>query len=444
MSPRSGSSRLTLGAILAILGLALLSRPAQAFQACRFDLPTQSVCFTLNGPFPPPPAAPTYIEIVLAGIGPGFDVVDGVGYPGWCDDDQVSATPGQQYCDIPTILRNSTGTLPVYLQAIPWDKINYLLNHKGSATPPEIQDAIWQFTNGTACPSNGCNALVDDANANGNGFVPGSGDIVAIILDNGPNPTVQPSFFELTCNGCPPCVNPDLGLGAAGDCTVLELGTGHVDITGPAGGLIGDVCIAPGGKLSITGSEYVTGAIRLGAGATYSKSGSGTTGPVLTNQNLSAEINAAQAAASAAATLSCTQTFTSLNNNLTIVGNGGLNVICVTDIILNGKTVTLFGGPSDLFVFKVTGRFVLNGGGKILASGVPASNVLYDVIGTGQDVAFTGGGGGISCCNSKVDGTLLATQRKISLSPGLVNGEVISGRDISIVSGSSVRCPVCQ
>jgi hypothetical protein len=42
-----------------------------------------------------------------------------------------------------------------------------------------------------------------------------------------------------------------------------------------------------------------------------------------------------------------------------------------------------------------------------------------------------------------VDGTLLAPYRKIALSPGLVNGEIISGQNISIVSGSSVRCPAC-
>jgi hypothetical protein len=42
---------------------------------------------------------------------------------------------------------------------------------------------------------------------------------------------------------------------------------------------------------------------------------------------------------------------------------------------------------------------------------------------------------------AKLDGTLLAPFRNIALSPGLVNGEIIGGQDISIVSGSSVRCP---
>ena len=40
-----------------------------------------------------------------------------------------------------------------------------------------------------------------------------------------------------------------------------------------------------------------------------------------------------------------------------------------------------------------------------------------------------------------VDGTILAPLRKIKLSPGLVNGAVISAKEISIVSGASVRCP---
>src|SRR2546425_7376069 len=53
--------------------------------------------------------------------------------------------------------------------------------------------------------------------------------------------------------------------------------------------LFRSVCIGPNGKLSITGSEFVTGEVRLAAGATFSKSGSGTVGGVETNQDLSAE-----------------------------------------------------------------------------------------------------------------------------------------------------------
>jgi hypothetical protein len=242
---------------------------------------------------------------------------------------------------------------------------------------------------------------------------------------------------------CPACVDPGLGLGAAAGCTVLELGPSSVSITGPAGGLLGDVCIAANGHLSMSGSEYITGDIRLGPGATFSNSSSGSIGQVFTNVDLSAEINAAYAAAASASARPCTQSYASLTNNQTITGNGGMNVVCCNDVVLNGKIVTLSGGASDFFILNVTGRFVLTGGGKILASGVPASHVLYNIRGTGADVAFSGGGGGINCCNARVDGTLLAPSRRIALSPGLVNGEVISALNISIVSGSGVHCPSC-
>ena len=97
------------------------------------------------------------------------------------------------------------------------------------------------------------------------------------------------------------------------------------------------------------------------------------------------------------------------------------------------------------FIINVRGRFVLTGGGQgsqlRVAGGVLPSDVLYNIIGAGSDVAFSGGGGGVGCCKAIVDGTLLAPRRKIRLSPGLVNGQVISGKDINITSGASVRCP---
>ncbi|HSU55781.1 MAG TPA: SdrD B-like domain-containing protein [Candidatus Dormibacteraeota bacterium] len=249
---------------------------------------------------------------------------------------------------------------------------------------------------------------------------------------------------------CTNCVDAALGLGAAAGTSVLELGASQVSITGPPGGILGDIGIAPNGKLSITGSEYVTGTIKLGAGATFANSSSGAIGGVQNNVDLSAQINAAYAANASNASLPCTQTFTTLNGSIPVITGGhGVNVICVKDISLSGKQILLT-GPSDAkFVFNITGKLVLTGGGlgpqiRVDASaGIATSAVLYNLIGTGADVAFSGGGGGVSCCAAIVDGTILAPYRKIALSPGLVNGEVISGLNISIVSGSSVRCPPC-
>jgi hypothetical protein len=250
---------------------------------------------------------------------------------------------------------------------------------------------------------------------------------------------------------CPDCVAPVYGLSSASGCTVLELGRANVSINGPPGGILGNICIASGGSLQMSGSEYIAGMVELGAGAKFQNSSSGVVGGVVNNVDLSSEIAAAYAANTANAALPCTQHFTTLDGKsvTAITGGHGLNVICVQDIVLNGTQILLT-GPSDAqFIFNVTGKFVLTGGGlgpqiRVNASaGILPSAVLYNILGGGQDVAFSGGGGGVSCCAAIVDGTILAPYRKIALSPGLVNGEVISGLDISIVSGSSVRCPPC-
>jgi hypothetical protein len=250
---------------------------------------------------------------------------------------------------------------------------------------------------------------------------------------------------------CPDCVDPVFGLGSASGSSVFELGAHSVSITGPPGGIIGNISIASNGKLSLTGSEYVTGTIFLGPGAKFSDSSSGGVGAVVQNVDLSAQIAAAYAANANNAALPCSQSFTTLDGKsvTTITGTHGVNVICVKDIVLSGKQILLTGPADAKFVFNITGKLVLTGGGlgpqiRVDASaGIPPSAVLYNLIGVGQDVAFSGGGGGVNCCAAIVDGTILAPYRKIALSPGLVNGEVISGLDISIVSGSSVKCPPC-
>jgi hypothetical protein len=261
-----------------------------------------------------------------------------------------------------------------------------------------------------------------------------------------------PTPIEVSCaggpvGGCPECVNPDLGLGAAAGCTVLELSTAKVSITGPAGGIFGDICIAPGGKLSMSGDEFVTGTIRLGEGATFNNSSHGMV--TVEDAVLTGEIDAAKARATTAAGLSCDQSFDKLDGKTVteIVGGSGINVICVGDVVLSGKQITLKGPADALFIFNVTNKFVLTGGGDgpqirvDISTGLLPNNVLYNILGSGPDVAFSGGGGGLNCCAAIVDGTLLAPDRKINLSPGLVNGQVISGKDINIVSGASVVCP---
>jgi hypothetical protein len=223
---------------------------------------------------------------------------------------------------------------------------------------------------------------------------------------------------------------------------VLQLGGANVDVTGSAGGVNGDVCIGPSASLDVTGAQFVTGNIYLAPGDTITKSGTGTIGPVLPNQDLSARITDTIAAATNFAALPCTQTFADWKTSTVIVGNGGQNVICVLgDVSLSGTSVVvLSGGANDTFIVKVTGKLKLTDTAKIVASGVPRSAIVYDVTGSGQQVVLSSlSPGGATCCSASLDGTLLAVGRAIAMGPGLINGEVISGQSISLVGGSSVR-----
>ncbi len=132
-----------------------------------------------------------------------------------------------------------------------------------------------------------------------------------------------------------------------------------------------------------------------------------------------------------------------LTGSQVIHGVSGLNVICVTDVNVGNNQLITLDGPADKsaeFVFVVTGSFKIQG--KIQVSpNVLKSKVLYNVIGTGEQIAFTGGGGGTGCCKAEVDGSLIAIERNIALSPGLINGQVCGDRNQSFVSGSGVHCP---
>jgi len=57
--------------------------------------------------------------------------------------------------------------------------------------------------------------------------------------------------------------------------SVLQLGAANVSITGPAGGILGEVAIGSNGILSMTGDQYVSGTIMLGSGAKFSNSSHG-------------------------------------------------------------------------------------------------------------------------------------------------------------------------
>jgi hypothetical protein len=120
----------------------------------------------------------SYFVITLSGISAGEDISDG-NYPGWCIDRNHEMPRDEDL----TVELYSSLNPPTSLMGKEWDKVNYLLNNKDSYSMDDIQLAIWHFTgwwNYENLPSS-VQAIVDEADTNGNGYVPGPCDVLAII-----------------------------------------------------------------------------------------------------------------------------------------------------------------------------------------------------------------------------------------------------------------------
>jgi len=127
----------------------------------------------------------SYFSTTLSNIPSGYDVTNAT-YLGWCVDStaEMSRSPATHDVILYSSLNLPNGTLADQR----WDMVNYILNHKQGAAG-DIQTAIWyfvNFSNSTITPTDNNTvawAIINDALANGTGYVPASGQIVAVICD---------------------------------------------------------------------------------------------------------------------------------------------------------------------------------------------------------------------------------------------------------------------
>jgi len=142
----------------------------------------------------------SFFDFALSGVPSGYDVGNRT-YHAWCHNlfntNDPTINGGMHQGMLASSLSPS---LPAPYASMPWDKINYIINHKkGSAT--DIQYAIWHFTDGFG-PDPNVNPvavqLIDDANAHGGGFVPGAKDLTAVlVIWTGASENTQGSFIEV-------------------------------------------------------------------------------------------------------------------------------------------------------------------------------------------------------------------------------------------------------
>ncbi|MDG6258188.1 MAG: thioester domain-containing protein [Methanomicrobiaceae archaeon] len=116
-------------------------------------------------------------------------------YLGWC----VSGEDMRNGEYEATFYDSRFGNVPERFADYGWNEINWILNNKGDASEEAIQAAIWIFDGGEVLPGyetwdDGADFqyLVDNAEDD---FVPGPGDVYAVIVDSGEN--IQCNIIEV-------------------------------------------------------------------------------------------------------------------------------------------------------------------------------------------------------------------------------------------------------
>ena len=222
----------------------------------------------------------------------------------------------------------------------------------------------------------------------------------------------------------------ELNAGGAGPADWAVLDAGNFSLSFPAGtgtangvantpeGLINGNVGVSGGNVSVAASSAVNGSVYLGSSASgYSGPSPTVTGSGLPGAALTYAFNTVAAY------------YNSLTPNFTVAPSAGTVPAGVYDLSswnLNGGSYILL--PGQVYVFNVSSSLNPQGGVKIIDS--TPGDVIFNVNGSFQT------SGGLNQ-EAMIDGIVLATGQ-ISLTPGYVDGEIISDTSINIASGGTV------
>jgi len=189
------------------VAMIFLIAPARVGAAASLNLPTSVTAIVQGG-------NESHFVTELNNVPSNYSITNGT-YLGWCIDASVIMTRNETF---EAVLYSSLNPPSGNWSTARWDMVNYILNHKqGDAN--DIQQAIWFFINNTTnfnqTLTADANATINDALANGTGFQPAQGQIVAAIVfpqiilpGSGPFqdsiieiPTPQPLTANVTVSG---------------------------------------------------------------------------------------------------------------------------------------------------------------------------------------------------------------------------------------------------
>ena len=256
------------------------------------------------------------------------------------------------------------------------------------------------------------------------------------------------------------CTIPSLG--SAEKCGLFEVGTGKLiikpaDKDNPIAVDIHDagMCMGNGAKASIKKGSDINGGnatLYFGPACDPEPCGPGVEDPMnWVMQDMSAEVADAVAFATAVTELPATQSFASLiDDSFTINSTRTVNVIEVgAEAVGSGKkaslmsvqlndtqTITLNGGPDDVFVLNVGGDVAMIGGEPklVLAGGLLPQNVIWNVTETGAEVTVEEDG-------TDTVGMWVNIGGEIVIEGGDHTGPFITGNGLKIMSSATMTGP---
>jgi hypothetical protein len=223
-----------------------------------------------------------------------------------------------------------------------------------------------------------------------------------------------------------------LGLGAAGSFAVLGINGGVVNLNSSS--IVGNVGLGPNETSSLQ-KTTVTGQFLYDPTSTPDLSrlnnNFNVSGGVVTT-DLSQAAADANAASSADAALTPTQTLGNVTTSVTVTGNGGTNVVAMSSLTYgSGGTLTLQGGANDVFIINVAGGFTFYQGTIALSGGVTADHVLFNFPTTGSLID-------LSKSNNVINGTFLAPSRNVNYhNPAFFHGAIVA-QGVSIHSSGDL------
>jgi hypothetical protein len=238
----------------------------------------------------------------------------------------------------------------------------------------------------------------------------------------------------------------DFGLGTAGpgNWGILETGANQVSLSNGTGITVNsgasasqaNLGINSGGNLNQSGTVVVQGTYYKFSGNNDSTtSGFTAVGGVNTTSTGTITTAAMQASAASSnlAALTPNQSLGTLSTSTTISATvAGRNVINVTGISLgNGTTLTLSGSATESFVINVTGTSNVTFDNISLIGGLTAANVIFNIL-NGDTVTDNSPG--------TVNGIIMDISGIVNMTNNdTVNGEIISGNQISLSNNSEVE-----